>query len=223
MDSFPGNSRRPLNSQQPQEPNSPPAVEKKLASVVTGKVIRRKKPIGRRILDVFAGEGGVLSYLLREVLVPAIRDTAADFVIQGIEKAAYGEVRTNRRTSGGYRGSSAPPRHISYDRPTSIIRSPLNSSVPAPSRRALPATAPMDTQEIIVDDQITAQVILERLYETIEEYGVATVANLKELLGETAVYTDHKWGWREDAVAVFNMKRIREGYLLIIPDPVDLR
>lgn len=218
MDNFPGNSRRPLN--QPPEKETPPVEKRKLEPVITGKVIRRKKPFGRRILDtIFAGEGGVLTYLLREVLVPAIRDTAADFVIQGIEKAAYGEVRSARRS--GFRGNTQPRSHISYDRPSSIVRSPLNSSVPAPVRRQVNLTSTQTLEEIIVDSQFTAQIILDKLYEYIEEYGGVTLANLKELLGETAVYTDHKLGWHDDAV--FTIRRVREGFLLVIPDPVDLR
>lgn len=222
MENFPGNSRRPL-SHVPSGQTTPPAEDKKFEPVVTGKVIHRKKPLGRRLRDLFfAGEGGVLSYLTQEVLIPAIRDTVADFVIQGIEKAAYGRVISPRRTSPTFRGSTPTRPPISYNRPSTIVRSPLNPSVPAPIRQQLTQVSPLNLEEVIVPTQFEGEIIFEKLYEAIEEYGAATVAHFKELLGETAVYTDHKWGWTAED-SEFSIRRVREGFLLIIPNPVDLR
>jgi hypothetical protein len=217
-ENYPGNSRR---AGQPAVNNSamPPNEEPKLEKVITGKVIKRKKPLGRRILDTFFnGDSGVIKYLAQEVLVPAFQTLVTDMVTQGIERAVYGEVRTPRRTGpGGYRGVNRP--HVSYDRPSTIVRSPVSQG--PPSRRPLSQPSSNDLDEIILDSDFSAKVIVEKLYEAIQDYGGVTVANLKELLGETPTYTDHKWGWGEDAE--FQVKRVREGFLLVLPDPVDMR
>src|SRR4051812_15833764 len=99
MDDFPGNSR----TNQPQKPsiiggiptNNPQPDEPKLESVVTGRVIIRKKSLGRRMKETLfsSDSNGIIGYLWREVLVPALQDTATSMVQQGIEKAVYGEVR----------------------------------------------------------------------------------------------------------------------------------
>lgn len=218
MDEFPSNSRRPAS---PIDKTSP-AVEEpelKLDKVISGKIIKRKKPLGRRFMDTFfSGDAsGVIPYLFRDVLIPALQDMATDMVKQGIERAVYGEVRTTHRS--GYRGSSTLPRtHVSYDRPSSVVgRAP--SSYPV--RR--PATQPsaFNIGEVILDSLINAQVVADELEKTIMKYGAATVANLNDLTGETSAYTDHKYGWTD--LSAMTIKHIREGYLLILPDPEDLR
>lgn len=210
MEEFPGNSRRPPKSIEPVEE------EKKLEKVVTGKVVRRKTPLGRRLLNTFfrGDGGGVFNYLLKEVLVPALQATATDMVTQGIEKAVYGEVRSPGRT---VRGGSVPRTHISYDRYAASRPNPPA----APARRPVSQPSAVDIGEIILESKINAEMVAEKLFETVEEYGAATVANLNDLIGQTSVYTDHKWGWTD--LNSLEVKRIREGYLLVLPEPEDLR
>lgn len=219
MDQYPGNSRRPINPSNSDKPNVPVDEGKKLEKVVTGRVVRRKKTLGRRLKETFFGgdSSSVFGYLGKEVLLPALQNLITDFVTQGIEKAVYGEVRHHRPT--GYRGGyRQPTTHISYDRPTSAVR----PSQPPPARRP-PNNQPVSFQvgEVILESKVAAQLVAEKLYETLEEYNCVTVSNLNELLGETSQYTDHKWGWTD--LDGLEIKHIREGYLLMLPDPEDLR
>jgi hypothetical protein len=75
--------------------------------------------------------------------------------------------------------------------------------------------------EVILDTKIEAETVAEKLYDIIEKYGHVTVADLNDLIGETSQYTDHKYGWTD--LRGLDIRRIREGYLLILPDPEDLR
>lgn len=215
MDQFPGNSRR---SNEPEKTTQPVEELKKLDRVVTGRVIKRKKPLGRRIRETFFGgdSTSVFGYLLKEVLIPALQATATDMVTQGIEKAVYGEVRSGPRTT---RGSFAPRTHVSYDRPTSIIRQPATPT--QQSRRAVVQPSVFEIGEIILESKIQADLVTEKLNEMIEEYGAATVGNLNDLIGQTSAYTDHKWGWTD--LSDMTIRRVREGYLLVLPEPEDLR
>jgi hypothetical protein len=218
MEEFPSNSRRPASPLD----STPPAVEeeRKIDKVITGNVIKRKKPLGRRFMDTFFAKdsGGVFNYLFRDVLVPALQDMATDMVKQGIERAVYGEVRSTGRS---VRGSSYVPRtHVSYDRPNPVVR-PATPLVSPATRRAVVQPSAFDIGEIILDTQINAQVVVAELDKIVGVYGAATVANLNDLIGQTSAYTDHKWGWTD--LTQLSVKRIREGYLLILPDPEDLR
>lgn len=215
MEEFPGNSRRRID----QEKTTPVVEEPKLSKVVTGTVVRRKKSLGRRIKEtLFSGDSSsVFGYLLKEVLVPALQATATDMVTQGIEKAVYGEVRTPNRAARGS-GYSAPRTHVSYNQPSSIVRSPSPGVQP---RRPVTQPSAFDIGEIILGTKIEAQVVVDKLYETLEQYNCATVANLYDLIGQTSAYTDHKWGWTD--LSTMTVKRVREGYLLILPEPEDLR
>lgn len=212
MNEYPSNSHRPTGpiDKSTVEPDKP-----KLEKIVTGTVLKRKKTLGRRLKDTFfnGSAEGVVKYLVQDVLVPALQDLLIDTVRQGIEKTVYGEVRSPRSTA---RGNSLPRTHISYDRQSSIV----NRTPPTPRR---PVTQPSAFQvgDIILDSHVQAEAVAEKLYETIEEYGAVTVANLNELIGQSSAYTDHKYGWTD--LSNLTTKRIREGYLMILPEPEDLR
>lgn len=222
MDEFPGNSRIRRPDEPPVKKPVVPTDEPKFEKVVTGTVIKRKKPLGRRLMDTFfSGDSdSVIGYLGKQVLLPAVQDLVTDIVKQGIERAVYGEVRSASRSS--YRGtnSSGPRTHISYDRPSSIVRSTSITPSNAPRR---PVTQPsaFDIGEIILGTKLEAQVVVDKLGEAIEEYGAVTVANLNDLIGQTSAYTDHKWGWTD--LVDLRVKRVNEGYLLQLPEPEDLR
>ncbi len=55
----------------------------------------------------------------------------------------------------------------------------------------------------------------------IEKYETVSVADLYELLGVEASYTDEKWGWVDLRDA--GIRRVRDGYLLDLPKPESLR
>ena len=212
MDQFPGNSRRSVNRAAEPEPE---VEQPKLAPVVEGKVIRRKKPLGRRFINTFFAGDGVLGYLGKEVLLPALQNLITDFVTQGVNRAVYGDAAPPRTSNRG----AASRTHVSYNQPTSIIRPGTQSA--APTRRAVNGPSAFDIGDVIVGTKIEADMIAEKLYETVEEYGAATVANLNDLIGQTSAYTDHKWGWTD--LERMSINRVREGYLIKLPDPEDLR
>lgn len=216
MDDFPSNSRnRPITN--PEKP-TPPRIEEgvKLDQVVTGSVVKRKKSLGRRFMDTFfsGNSDGVLGYLLKDVLIPALQDTATRMVSEGIERAVYGEVRNHRST---VRGNGYHRPHVSYDRPSTIINRP--SSIVSNRRPIQQQSA--DIGEIVLESKIEAQAVMDKLYETIEEYGSVSVANLNELIGQSSAYTDHRWGWTD--LSQMTGKRIQGGYVLLLPSVEDLK
>jgi hypothetical protein len=81
------------------------------------------------------------------------------------------------------------------------------------SRRA---RAGHEFDEIILESRAEAELVLEKLADLIEQYEVATVADLYELVGITASHTDLKWGW--DDMRDAGVDRVRSGgYLLALP------
>lgn len=226
---FPGNSnsRRVVSRVTPGgEKEEIQSEAPKLAPAkIVGTVSRRKKTFGRRVHELFLGggeeSGGVLKYLFQDVLVPAVRDLVVDFVVQGVERSVYGQSRSTPRTrsSTGFRTTSQPRTHISYDQQSTMMRSRL-SGPPTPQRRSI-ASPQMEVDDILVKHHVDAEVIVDGLNDLLEEYGQATVANLKELLNESAVPTDHKWGW--DADAAFGIQRVTGGFVIVLPKPIVLR
>lgn len=219
MDEFPGNSRRVLKPSEKTE-EAPPTPDKKIERVVEGPVIRRKKPLGKRFMETFVGGDarGVLGYILMDVLLPAAKDTIADAVSQGIERMLFGEARSSSRRTG-YRPGQSVANYVRYDR---YNQPNVSSRREDPRRTARTAKPKHNFDDLVLATRVEANEVLERLYDLLSRYEFVSVSDLYELLGESdnANYTDQKWGWTDLRGA--DIIRVREGYLLSLPNPEPL-
>ena len=167
----------------------------KVDKIVKGKVKTKKK---NSILASFINDDlqDIKKYIVEDVLIPTIKKTITDVVKNSIDMFFYGEVsRSNRSNSSRISYSSY------YDRdgePRS--RSRRNSLL---------------IDDIVLESRAEAEEVLDRLDEMIEEFGMASVLNLYDLIGVTAPFTADKYGWTDirNATAV----RVRDGYLLKLP------
>ena len=66
--------------------------EKKVEAVITGAAKTRKKGEMQKFADVFIAEdaNNVKSYILMEVIVPAVKKAISDIVTTGIDMILYG-------------------------------------------------------------------------------------------------------------------------------------
>lgn len=206
----------PPNSEKSKAGGSPEP--KKVERVTSADAIRRKKPLGKQFRETFFGGDGrsVLQYVAFSVAIPAIKDLLAEMGQAAIEKLIFGESRTGRRRYG------APPSgaqgHVSYNR--MHTRDPADDRPPmgSPSRRA---RARHDFDEIILNTRTEAEEVIDRLFDLVSRYDVASVSDLYELVGLESNHTDHKWGWSDMRGA--SVERVRSGgYLLDLPEPEPL-
>ncbi|MBQ3691939.1 MAG: hypothetical protein II931_01255, partial [Clostridia bacterium] len=179
--------------------------EKKVEKIVTGSVRSKKKNELNKLADVFIAEdiSNVKSYILQDIIIPAIKTAISDVVTNGIDMILYGETgKTKKSTSSRV---SYRDYYSSNDR---------KSSYSSASRRSY------SYDDIILDNRAEAEEVLVRMDELIEAYGVASVGDLYDLVGLTGDYTDNKYGWTNlrSAQAV----RVRDGYLLKLPKALPL-
>lgn len=209
MDTYPSNSKK--NRAETDEQQLP---QKRVERVIEGEVIRRKKPLGKRFKETFvaADMKGVTQFVFMDVLLPAAKDMIADATSQGIERMLFGEARSTSRRTGKRPGES----YISYNR-YSGSSSTRREERPNPSRRA---RANHEFDEIVLATRVEAEEVIDRLFDLVNRYESATVADLYELVGATANYTDDKWGWTDIRGA--GVTRVRNGYLLDLPRPTPL-
>lgn len=176
--------------------------KKKIEKVVTGEVKTKKKSEIKKVADIFISEDikNVKSYILMDVLVPAIKKAVSDIVTNGIDMILYGGTRAGRSSSV----SNVSYRSY-YDR-----RDDDRHSYTTPLTRAA-----YDTEDIILQTRGEAEEVLTRMDELISMYGVVSVADLYDLIGKTCSYTSNKYGWTNirNAEAV----RVRDGYMLKLP------
>lgn len=205
---FPSNSKS-------SRPQGPANEEKKVESVVTSKVERRKKPLMKRIAEIFIGgdSKSVLQYVVMEVLVPQAKEMVTEAASQGFERMIYGESRPARRSYGHPR-SSGPTNYSRY-----AVRgnNPLGRAG-APDGRPVGERRGQDVDDILLASRPEADLVLERLYDLLEKYGTVSVSDLYSLVGLSGSYVDQKWGWTELQGA--QVRRVREGYIVELPRPV---
>lgn len=207
MQEFPSNSNEPRKIR-PDEPEKKPNLK-----VIQGGVVRRKKPLGVRIRDMFVAEDGrgVLESVIGDILVPAMKDMVADSVSQGIERMIFGDARPVRRRES--RPSSfGSSNHTNYTRYSSNNRRDDRSS--SMNRRP---RASHDFDDIIIASRVEADDVLNNLSNILERYEFVSVRDLYELVGEAFHHTDEKWGWTNLRDA--SVRRVSNGYLLNLPRP----
>lgn len=187
--------------------NSKLPERKKVEQVTTATVTKKKSSFGTKAISAFVGEDihNVGEYLLYDVTIPAIKNTLSDLVSQGIERLLFGESSPRARSSSG--GSRVS--YGSYSRP---------GSAPGNKRDASPRSRRYhDFSEIELESRDEAYLVIDRLGDIIEEYGLATVADLYDLCGISTEYTDENWGWT--SARYMSVIRSRRGYMLQLPKP----
>lgn len=178
--------------------------EKKVEKVISGKV-KTKQNNTRKLTNIFISEdaSNVKSYILMDVLVPAIKKAVSDIVRDGIDMLLYGEPH------GRKSGSSAP--YVSY----------RNYSDKRGGERTRTRTrSSYDFDDIILETRGEAEEVLDQMDELIETYGIVTVADLYDLVGMNHNFTDNKYGWSNLRNA--QPVRDRDGYVLKLPRAVPI-
>ncbi len=176
--------------------------EKKVEKVVNGTVKTKKKSEINKVKDLFISEdaANVKSYILMDVLVPAVKKAISDIVTDGISMILFGT--TGNRSS---RGNSS---FISYDK---------FSRREDDRRYGITRTrSGYNFDDIYLESRGEAEEVLSRMDELIDMYGVVSVADLYDLVGITGNYTDNKYGWTN----IRNAEPVRAmggGYMLKLP------
>ncbi len=177
--------------------------ERKVQKVVSGKVTTKKNEV-RKLTDIFISEDArnVKSYIFMDVLVPAIKKAVSDIVTNGIDMILYGD---NGRSGRNTNSSNVSYRNY-YDQRRDDER--RYSSTPA-------ARPKYNYNDITIPTRGEAEEVLLRMDELIDTYGIASVADLYDLVGITGDYTDNKYGWTNIRSA--EVIRVRDGYMLRLP------
>lgn len=194
------------NSYKVREARKNASEKDKVEKVVTGKVKAKKKSGMNKMTEALVSEDikNVKSYVVMDVLIPALKKAISDVVTNGVDMILYGETGRSKR------GSNAS--YVSYNR-YSDKRDDRYS--------ATRTRTGYSYDDIIIESRGEAEEVLTRMDELLETYGVVSVADLYDLVGITGNYTDNKYGWTNIRNA--QVVRVRDGYLLKLPKalPID--
>ena len=180
--------------------------KKRVEKVVHGKVKVRPKSGLHKLTDVFISEdaANVMSYIVMDVLVPAVKKAISDIVRDGSDMILYGESKGRSSSSSSY---------VSYR---------------DYSRRDEDRFRDRDRDgrgynhdDIVLESRGEAEEVITRMDELSETYGVVSVADLYDLVGKTCEYTDNKYGWTN--VRNAEPIRVRDGWMLRLPKALPLK
>lgn len=183
--------------------------EKRVGKVVQSDVKTRKKSEIRKFADVFISEdaANVKSYILMDVLVPAVKKAISDIVTSGIDMILYG---------GSGRGNRTNTRmdRVSY----------INYADRRPSNYASGSNRPRESfgyDDFVFATRPEAEDVLAQMDALIEQYKMVRVTDLYDMVGKTCDYTFERYGWTNLRTA--EVKRVSDGYVIKLPRalPID--
>jgi hypothetical protein len=197
VDEFPSNSNHPKRDD--------------VSKVVTNDVIIRKPSLGKRFKTVFfkGDSRSSLEYVAQDILIPAAKDMIVDAIESIARSIFYGpDMPQHRRGRQPFRSQQT---RVSYGAYSSKPPQPKRPGrMPAPTQRA-------SLDDVILTTRAEAEDVLNRLEQIIDRYEFATVSDLYDLLGITTNHAEERLGW--SSVRHTSIVRVREGYLLSLPDP----
>lgn len=211
MEQLPGNSHRGRKESSSAEPQKP-------TRVVTGEVVARKKPIGRRIAAAFfASRADVVGEsVVKDVLLPAAQHAAADSVISFVNSLIFGTGFPGNRgpvVRGGVGTYGHNTQQVNYNA--------IGNKVPGTPAISKTGRAKHDFKEILIPTRVEAEAVLAQMLWRIEEYNAVTVSDFYEICGISWDYTDDKYGWTDIRGA--GVLPTRDGrYVLDLPRPEPL-
>lgn len=226
MDDFPSNSTRsPRPRREELREKEPAAIRPPVQRVVEGEVIRRKKPMAKRIKEALMPDENMSmgEWLLMEFLIPGIRDLMYDASIGSVERMFQrgNTYHPGRRPSqrGGRTRYDRYSSRDSRDRDRGRLDRRDDRDDRHMSRRG---RANFDFDEIILPSMFEAKETLRQMYDMMEKYESVSVADLYQIIGETPDPTDFKYGWEPEDLQGASVSNVRSGYLLNLPRPEQL-
>lgn len=194
----------PDNSHSAREQQKERSSERKLEKVVTGGATKRKKTEVRKFAGLFIPEDveDIKSYILRDVIIPGIKNGIAD----AVSIILFGNTGKLGRSSKSSASKTSYQRYYRDERDDS--RSSNRSAT----------AAGYDYDDILFDDRGDAELVLEQMQEAINQYDVVSVADYYDLAGVSNTnYSANRYGW----VDIYSAKvvRTRDGYVIQLPRP----
>lgn len=175
---------------------------KKVDKIVNGKVITKKRSLGKKFTDTFLSEDieSVKNYAINDLLIPGVKDAFLDCMAMLLT----GSTRGRKSGTGSiFNYGSCYKSSNSNKKQTYRIQS-----------------SGYNVDDIILDDKGEAEFLLDNLLNEIDQYHKAYVSDLYQMIGKTTTFLDTEYGW--ESLGKASVRRVHEGYLLDLPKPVKL-
>lgn len=191
-------------------PSNANGVKKEEVKPVVRGNVKRKTSIWRGVRDEFISEDAptVGSYILYDILLPALRDLISDIGHGALDMAMGTD---NRR----YRSRRDDRSYISYNR---YYDDRDRRKRDRDDERYEVRRRNRDFTDMVFEYREDAEDVLDRMCDYIERFGDVPVSYFFDLCGETVPgdFTKDDWGWTNLAGARV-VKAGRKGYMIDFP------
>lgn len=223
---YPSNSH--TSRLRPSVPVNPPKTSSeeerpKVEKAIEGEASVKRKPIGKRFASIFTGVSlkDVFDDVVDQAVIPGIKGMFRDAGERALDRW-LGNGPNSRIPNAAARTMVTNVAHVAYNK-----FSAPNAATVRPS----PAQQPMqmsrrgqsvhDFEEIEFQTRGDASIVLDLMYDRLEQYGSVSVAEFYGWADVRGNFTDQNWGWR-DLTGAGPTKGRNGLYVLNLPAPVDL-
>ena len=191
------------NPDTPEKFNTKPSIGKPVTTNVVVKKESEAKRLGKKFFSEDAKTVG--SHVVESVVIPSLQKLLSDAVKGAIDWLIYGS-KGSKNSSGVVTISYGSYYNRSgYINPTPVYTNPMLNNKPT-----LYAV-----NDIIIADRGEAEEVLLRMKESINSYGMVSVGDFYDLVGQRANFTDQKWGWFDLRTA--DIIRVDGGFCIRFP------
>ena len=191
------------NPDTPEKFNSKPSIGKPVTTNVVVKKESEAKRLGKKFFSEDAKTVG--SHVVESVVIPSLQKLLSDAVKGAIDWLIYGSKGSKNSSGVGTISYGSYYDRSGYINPTPIYTNPMLNNKPT-----LYAV-----NDIIIADRGEAEEVLLRMKESINSYGMVSVGDFYDLVGQRANFTDQKWGWFDLRTA--DIIRVDGGFCIRFP------
>jgi hypothetical protein len=175
----------------------------------------REEPVRRKFMNTFfkGTAKGAWSSMVWDTFFPALRDTVEDALHNGLATMFGGT--TSTYAGNRYRNRSSQISKHNPDRALGGFRREEHERISRDDKRQ------QNTGVVELSSRAEAQEVLEALNNTIEQYGVATLAEFYQMVQIPPDGPDFTFGWEDLGGAT--IAHSRGAYYLDLPRPIPLR
>ena len=192
----------------------------RIEKIATGRKV--KQSVGNKILSEFIADDihDIGDYILKDVIFPAVKNAISDTITNGIDMLLFGQTRNH----GGYSTNSVrriTPYSSLYSGQSAVNRVTRFNEQPQQQPRGIgrytynDILIPFTLEEPHNVTKAKAMEILARMRVYLDKYGVVSVGDLYDAVGELPDSIDQNWGWYDLSGAY--IQNSRDGFILRMP------
>lgn len=177
--------------------------------VVKNKVRRKQKSGLAKFKDGLINEDipNLKDYVIFDLAIPYLMNTLGDILNDTIDTVFHKGTRGGSRT----RRTNTYVSYRDYGSRNSN-RTRVSTPVYAPTRRT-----GYDFDDIVISTAQEAEDVLQQMVDTIGKYGIVTVNDYYDFVGEVGNPCDANYGW--SSLRTADIVRVRDGYIIKLPKP----